>query len=238
MGLVVLTLGRDELSYSIESSGKLFYTLSSEVLTYISHIAAEGATPKVHTFRYHRANLGQSRYPPMPSYIPSMGGSSLSLECILLSRRETKRMEPGWASALEPYLLATTHAQQTTCASDSKRYNHFENNAQNATAIPGGFYLDPLRIFCLACLSLPCIIVLTACDYYYLERYSAFLRVLLHTTNLVHFHAPIAVQGSRKTAHILGGYVFVYAAVFRFLSCRPDRSAPTFEQFTYLQVSV
>ena len=126
MGLVVvLTPDRDDPSYSMDPSGKLVYTRSSEVLTSIPQIAAEGAMPKAHTFRYHHANLGQYRYPPIPSYIPLMGGSSLSLECILLSRGETKRMEAGWAGALEPHLLATTHAQQATCASDSQRYNHF-----------------------------------------------------------------------------------------------------------------
>ena len=189
MGLVVvLKPDRDELPYSMDPSGKLVYTRSSEVLTSIPQIAAEDPTPKAHAFRHYRADLGQHRSPPMTSYIPLMGGSSLSFECILLSRGETQCMEPGWAGTLEPHLLATTHAQQATCASDIKRYNHFENNAQSATAISGGIYLDPLRIFCLACLSLPRIIVLTACD---LERYNAFLLRVLHTTNprpLSHSH--------------------------------------------------
>ena len=101
--VVVLTLGRDELSYWKDLSGKLVDTRGSEVLTSIPQITAEGATPKAHTFRYSRANLGQYRYPPMTSCIPLMGVSSLSLECILLSRGETKRMEPGWAGALEPH---------------------------------------------------------------------------------------------------------------------------------------
>ena len=76
-------------------SGKLVYTRSSEVLISIPQIAVEGTTPKAHTFRYHRANLGQYKYPPVPLYIPLMGGSSLSLECILLPHKGTKRMEPG-----------------------------------------------------------------------------------------------------------------------------------------------
>ena len=156
----------------------------------------------------------------MPSCIPPMGGSSLSLECILLSRGETKRMEPGWAGVLEPHLLATTHAQQATCASDSQRYNHFENNAQNATAIPGGFYVNTWRIFSLVCLSLPRIIVLIACD---LERYNAFLlRVLLHTTNLVHFRTPIAMEGSGTAAHVILEGLFEYPDALRFLSCPLD----------------
>ena len=93
MGLVLLTPDRDELPYSMDPSGKLVYTRSSEVLTSTPQIAAEDPTPKAHAFRHYRADLGQHRSPPMTSYIPLMGGLSLSLECILLSRGETKRME-------------------------------------------------------------------------------------------------------------------------------------------------
>ena len=56
--VVVLTLGQDEPSYSMDPSGKLVYTRGSEVLTSTLQIAAEGATPKTRIFRYHRANLG------------------------------------------------------------------------------------------------------------------------------------------------------------------------------------
>jgi len=59
--------------------------------------------PKAHAFRYHRANLGQHRYTPMPSYIPIMGCSSLSSEMknissIVLSRGETRRLDQGTVS--------------------------------------------------------------------------------------------------------------------------------------------
>ena len=88
--VVVLTLGRDEPSYSMDPSGKLVYTRGSEVLASTLQIAAEDATPKARIFRYHRANLGQYSYPPMPPYVSLIGCSSLSLKCILLSCGETK----------------------------------------------------------------------------------------------------------------------------------------------------
>ena len=71
--VVALTLGQDEPSYSMDPSGKLVYTRGNEVLTSTLQIAAEDATPKGRIFRYHRANLGQYRYPPMPPYIPLNG---------------------------------------------------------------------------------------------------------------------------------------------------------------------
>ena len=45
-GVVVLKLGRDEPSYSMDPSGKLIYTRGSEVLTSTLQTAAEDATPE------------------------------------------------------------------------------------------------------------------------------------------------------------------------------------------------
>ena len=45
-GLVVLALVRDEPSYSMDLSGKLVYTRSSEVLTSTLQTAVEDATPE------------------------------------------------------------------------------------------------------------------------------------------------------------------------------------------------
>ena len=88
--VVVLGLSWDGPRYSMDRSRNLVYNLGSDVLIRTLQMAAEDATPKTHAFRYQRATLGQLRYVPMPLYIPTNGGSSLLLGCILLSRGETR----------------------------------------------------------------------------------------------------------------------------------------------------
>ena len=100
-GVVVLKLGWDQPSYSMDPSGKLVYTRGNEVLASTLQTATEDATPE--GARYHHVNLGQQRYTPMPLYIPLMGGSSLSSEVenissMLLSCGGTRRLDQGTVS--------------------------------------------------------------------------------------------------------------------------------------------
>jgi len=67
-GVVVLKLGRDEPSYSMDPFGKLVYSHGSEVLFKLPRRALP---PKAHAFRYHRVNLGQQRYTPTIVHSPN-----------------------------------------------------------------------------------------------------------------------------------------------------------------------
>jgi hypothetical protein len=93
--VVVLKLRRDEPSYSMDPLAKLVYTRGSEVLIFALRTASKDVTPE---FRYHRTNLGQQRYTPMPLYIHPIGGSLLSsgmesISSILLLRGGTRRSD-------------------------------------------------------------------------------------------------------------------------------------------------
>ena len=136
-GLVVLKLGRDEPSYSMDPSGKLVYSRGSEVLTSTLQTAAEVLPPKAHAFRYHRVSLGQQRYTPMPSYIPLMGTSSLSSEMenissILLARGGTRRLDQGTVSP-EPVQEGKLK---------SKVYRNFREKKDGAPKGVGAFSIE------------------------------------------------------------------------------------------------